>query len=63
MWALGAIVYNMFTGVPPFYEEDNSILEEKIRVCQFSADLPVITEKASKNLKLFLEGTMKIDPE
>jgi polo-like kinase 1 len=40
VWSLGCITYNMFTGVPPFFETNQTILFEKIRACKWNDNVP-----------------------
>lgn len=40
IWSLGCIVYNLFTGVPPFFEAAREELFEKINNCQWNDNVP-----------------------
>jgi 5'-AMP-activated protein kinase catalytic alpha subunit len=40
VWSCGAILYNMITGIPPFFENDLETLEEKIKLGVFSCSFP-----------------------
>ena len=37
-WSIGVVIYIILTGVPPFYDENNFELFEKIKNCEYSMD-------------------------
>ena len=39
VWSLACIVFNLFTGVPPFFEDDQAKLFEQIHACNYMANI------------------------
>jgi RAC serine/threonine-protein kinase len=56
-WSLGALTYEMLTGLPPFYCQDRDRLFEKIKKSELS--YPASLSSSSKNL---LRGLLTKDP-
>lgn len=56
-WSLGALSYEMLTGLPPFYCQDRERLFEKIRKSELSYPASV-----SSNAKNLLRGLLTKDP-
>jgi serine/threonine protein kinase len=56
-WSLGALLYEMLTGLPPFYCQDRERLFEKIRKSELEYP-PILNQNAVKVLK----GLLTKDP-
>lgn len=39
-WSLGVVLFILLSGTPPFYDEDNFALFEKIKRCEYSFGAP-----------------------
>lgn len=39
-WSVGVVLFILLSGTPPFYDEDNFALFEKIKQCQFNFNAP-----------------------
>jgi len=57
-WSLGALLYEMLTGLPPFYTQDREKLFEKIRNSEL-----LYPPSLSPNAKGVLKGLLTKDPE
>ena len=51
-WALGAIIYEMLVGYPPFYNSDRNLLFKYIQ--KFQPRIPENLQKSTKNILLRL---------
>ena len=40
MWTVGVLIYNMVTGIPPFYESTESFTKDRIRSATYSCQYP-----------------------
>ena len=58
IYCLGVLLYEMLTGLPPFYDEDHSKMFDKIVNSELVLDQPYI----SKELKNLLGGMLEKDP-
>jgi serine/threonine protein kinase len=56
-WSLGAVLFEMLTGLPPFYSQDREKLFEKIREAELQYP-PVVQRQA----KALLKGLLAKDP-
>jgi calcium/calmodulin-dependent protein kinase I len=41
LWSIGVVLYILLSGTPPFFDEDNFVLFEKIKNVDFNFDAPV----------------------
>lgn len=52
-WSIGVVTFIMLSGTPPFYEEDNFALFEKIKACDYAFDVET-WDNISKEAKDFI---------
>ena len=60
-WSVGVVLFILLSGTPPFYDEDNFALFEKIKSCDYSFSAPswrTISEEA----KDFISRLLVADP-
>lgn len=57
-WALGAVLYEMVTGLPPFYTQDRAELLQRLKY-----DEPRAPKHVSPKLQSLLNGLLSRDPE
>lgn len=57
-WSLGTLIYEMLTGLPPFYSKHINVMYQKILNAQLT--FPSYMSEDAKNL---LEGLLTRDPE
>jgi serine/threonine protein kinase len=60
VWSCGAILYNMITGIPPFFEADSESLEEKIKTGILSTVYPNYEKNSSEDIKELISGMLTI---
>ena len=60
-WSLGVVLFILLSGTPPFYDEDNFALFEKIKSGQFSFTAPS-WQSISSEAKDFISKLLVVDP-
>jgi serine/threonine protein kinase len=50
IWACGCIIFNMVTGIPPFYESDDSALKNLILHGKYNGYFPEFDRNATQPL-------------
>jgi serine/threonine protein kinase len=58
-WSVGTLIYEMLTGLPPFYTDDEENMYHKIMTAEIDFGKPVFTEEAKDIIRKFLNR----DPE
>ena len=61
-WSLGVVLFILLSGSPPFYDEDNFALFEKIKACQYNFDAPSWTS-ISAEAKDFISKLLVANPD
>jgi calcium/calmodulin-dependent protein kinase I len=61
MWSIGVILYILLCGYPPFYDDDNQRLFQKIRRCQYEFD-EKFWGKISEEAKELVQGLLVLEP-
>ena len=51
MWTIGVMVYNMITGIPPFYESTENFTKDKIKSANFSCQYPNYVANTNTEMK------------
>jgi calcium/calmodulin-dependent protein kinase I len=60
-WSIGIVLYILLCGYPPFYDEDNMVLFEKIKAGKF--EFPEASwGKISDEVKDLLKKILEVDP-
>lgn len=60
-WSVGVVLFILLSGSPPFYDEDNFELFEKIKKCKYSLDTPAWSN-VSREAKDFITKLLVADP-
>lgn len=50
LWSIGCLIFNMVTGVPPFYESDDAGLQNAIAHGNYEANFPLFEELTTPDL-------------
>jgi serine/threonine protein kinase len=61
-WSCGIVLYIMLSGDPPFFDEDNFLLFEKIKKCEYNFDAP-IWKQISVDARDLVSKLLVADPE
>ena len=61
-WSIGVVLYILLCGYPPFYDEDNAILFEKIKSGKFDFPSPV-WDNISDEPKDIIRHLLVVDPK
>lgn len=62
IWSCGCIIFNMMTGVPPFYEEERENLMNAVQRGNYAGMSPDFDANGSKELKELLAGMIVCNP-
>eukprot|EP00347_Sterkiella_histriomuscorum_P003644 403363499 len=60
LWSCGAILYNMITGIPPFFESDDDQTIEKIKTGVLSCQYPNYEESSSNEIKELIQSLLVV---
>lgn len=60
-WSLGVVLFILLSGTPPFYDEDNFALFEKIKSCRYNFNEPS-WGSISAEAKDFISRLLVADP-
>lgn len=60
-WSIGVVLYVLLSGMPPFYDDDNFALYEKIKTAEYDFDAEV-WESVSSGAKEIIKSLLLIDP-
>jgi len=61
-WSIGVVLYILLSGVPPFYEEDNFQLFEKIKKVEYDFSDPT-WKNVSKDAQNLIKKLLVKDPK
>merc|ERR1711934_93953 len=61
-WSIGVVAFIILSGTPPFYEEDNFALFEKIKNCEYDFDVET-WDSVSAEAKDFISRILVADPD
>ena len=62
IWSLGCIIFNMNTGIPPFFDYDFSIMKNLV-ASQYTGYYPQFDKGASEILISVVSRCLVVDPE
>jgi calcium/calmodulin-dependent protein kinase I len=60
-WSIGVVLYILLCGFPPFYDDDNFALFEKIKKCQYDFPSPS-WDNISNEAKDIIKNLLVVDP-
>jgi serine/threonine protein kinase len=61
-WSVGVVLFILLSGTPPFYDEDNFALFEKIKRCDYNFNAPS-WQSISSGAKDLISKLLVADPE
>ena len=61
-WSIGVVLFILLCGQPPFYDDDNFELFEKIKKCEYDFSAPA-WESISPSAKDFIKKLLVTDPQ
>jgi serine/threonine protein kinase len=62
LWSIGVVLYILLSGSPPFYDDDNFVLFEKIKNVEYNFDAPV-WKSISPEAKDIIRRLLVKDPD
>lgn len=63
IWSAGCIIFNMVTGIPPFYESDESALKNTILHGKYKGYYPEFDKTTSVHLRELIAAMIALKPE
>ena len=63
IWSLGCIIFNMVTGIPPFYDSDEDKMYCMIRMGKYEGQIGDYDKNSSEDLKSLISKMICIDPK
>lgn len=61
-WSIGVVLFILLSGCPPFFDEDNFALFEKIKKVEYNFDAPTWS-KVSEDAKNVIRALLVKEPE